>query len=140
MKIRDLFEEVGRLYSSLNDAADIAGDSFNPGNTQIWYWKEEYGRDFLMGYEFVKKQLDFTPDKLKDTHVLVGTISETNPDRIYSMMQGESWSPSGEAYNMIRKLGVGHTSMSVGDVIVMGQTGIMVDRTGFVDITSGEEV
>jgi hypothetical protein len=33
------------------------------------------------------------------------------------MMQGEQWSPNGEARELIRSLGLSHASMSIGDVV-----------------------
>ena len=32
-------------------------------------------------------------------------------------MQGENWSPRGEARPLIARLGLGHTSLSLGDVV-----------------------
>lgn len=123
-------------YSTLADA----GDAYSPGNTEIWYWKGEHGRDFMMGYDFMKKHSSsFDPNNLSQTHVLVGKIAETDPNKIFSMMQGESWSPRGEARDMIEKLGVEHTSMSVGDVIRVNNDMFMVDRMGFRNLATGEE-
>ena len=39
-------------------------------------------------------------------------------DDVYSKMQGERWSPQGEARPLIEALGLTHTSMSAGDVIL----------------------
>ena len=36
---------------------------------------------------------------------------------VYYKMQGEVWSPNGEARELIQSLGLSHTSMNVGDVI-----------------------
>jgi len=38
-------------------------------------------------------------------------------------MQGEIWSPNGEARPLIESLGLSHTSMSVGDVFEDESTG-----------------
>jgi hypothetical protein len=38
-------------------------------------------------------------------------------DDAFRQMQGENWSPHGEARELLRSLGLGHTSMSVGDVL-----------------------
>jgi hypothetical protein len=51
------------------------------------------------------------------------------------MMQGENWSPRGEARNFIGQTNAGHTSMSVGDIMKVGSTYLMVDRFGFHDIS-----
>jgi len=39
-------------------------------------------------------------------------------DKVFSRMQGDVWSPCGEAMDLILALGLQHTSMSVGDIIV----------------------
>ena len=41
-----------------------------------------------------------------------------NKDEIFHTMQGEIWSPNGEARPLIRGLKLQHTSMSVGDIVV----------------------
>lgn len=41
----------------------------------------------------------------------------------YFEMQGEVWSPNGEARGLIEALGLHHTSMSVGDVLHEIETG-----------------
>jgi hypothetical protein len=38
-------------------------------------------------------------------------------DDAFWQMQGENWSPNGEARPLIQSLGLSHTSMMVGDVI-----------------------
>ena len=38
-------------------------------------------------------------------------------DDAWWQMQGENWSPHGEARPLLESLGLGHTSMSIGDVI-----------------------
>jgi hypothetical protein len=38
-------------------------------------------------------------------------------DEVYRLMQGEVWSPNGEARELIESLRLHHTSMSVGDVV-----------------------
>lgn len=124
-------------YSTLADA----GNDYSPGNTEIWYWKSDNGRDFMMGYDFMQKHnASFDPNNISQTHVLVGKIAETDPNEIFSMMQGEVWSPRGEARDMIEKLDTGHTSMSVGDVMKIDNDMFMVDRMGFRNLATGEEV
>lgn len=48
----------------------------------------------------------------------VKTIKAKDLDDVYWLMQGENWSPHGEAKGFIRFLGLTHTSMSIGDVIL----------------------
>lgn len=112
-------------YKSLNDV-------YPEGSTEIWYWKEDFARDAMMGPGFLAKRgLMPTPDTIKDNYALIGKIAETRPEKIFMMMQGDMWSPEGQARNMIRASGTGHTSMSVGDIIKIGNEYHMVDRFGF---------
>ena len=122
-------------FNSLQDA----GDAYSPGETQIWYWKENLGNEMMKGYDYLKS-INRVPDpaNLSVTHVFVGSVAETNEDMIFSMMQAEMWSPQNQADDMIKKLGVGHTSMSTGDIIVKGNDVLMVDKTGFVNLSTGE--
>lgn len=116
-------------YASLADA-------YPSGSTEIWYWNMDAGRDMMMGANWLSKKGQMpTPETLSQTHVQIGTLRETNPDKVFSMMQGENWSPNGEARNLIQQSNTGHTSMSVGDIMKVGSTYLMVDRFGFHDIS-----
>jgi hypothetical protein len=53
---------------------------------------------------------------LKQTHRFVRSVETSHLDNVYSLMQGEVWSPRGEARSLIESLELDHTSMSVGDV------------------------
>jgi hypothetical protein len=62
---------------------------------------------------------------LKRDYALIGAVSApedgkvtvSHLEAIFVAMQGENWSPEGEARELIRKSGASHTSMSVGDLI-----------------------
>ena len=86
-----------------------------PGKTEIWFTKPEFTRKFRDGSE--GEDLP-RASHLELTHILLGSIAETDLDNIYEHMQAEHWSPNGEAKNLIREKGLNHTSMSVGDTIV----------------------
>jgi hypothetical protein len=93
----------------------------------------------MKGYEALKRDNRLPdPDKLSATHVLIGTIAETNPEKVFSLMQAEAWSPQNEAEEMVNKLGAGHTNMDTGDIIVIGNQVLFVDKKGFVNLVSGE--
>lgn len=102
------------MYKSLNDAANIH-PMFAAGKTKIWYVNDNKpgARDFRFG--------DVPADlikNLKETHVLIGSMKgDANIDNIFDLMQGENWSPNGEARDLIKQTGTYHTSMSVGDII-----------------------
>lgn len=53
------------------------------------------------------------------THVLLGAVEwRRDWQSLYGALQGDFWSPKGEARRLIKMLGLHHTSMSVGDVLV----------------------
>ena len=76
----------------------------------VFYAKE-------MPFPFGKVFPELTADNLLETHVELKTVDLPGLDAVYHEMQGEVWSPNGEARELIRSLGLNHTSMSVGDVI-----------------------
>lgn len=49
--------------------------------------------------------------------VMVKRVGAADLEEVYHHMQGENWSPRGEARPLIRALGLHHTSMSVGDAL-----------------------
>ena len=108
----------GDVYKSLNDASSI-DDGLSKGNTEIFYVKNMRNviGDYFEGENKVKT---ISKDDFDNGYVLLGMIRETNADKIFELMQGETWSPNGEANNLIRSKGLEHTSMSVGDVIRIG--------------------
>ena len=130
-------------YTNLNDAATQPGFQgvFAPGKTKIWYVAPEHSRDALMGHRFCTKHDLFKVDlaDLTKTHILLGSIRTPaqridDVECIFSFMQGETWSPNGEARNFIQALGLHHTSMSVGDIIEYENKFYMVDSFGFVNL------
>jgi hypothetical protein len=97
-------------------------DVFAIGKTEIWYQTPDT-------WNKAKKTglLPFQPDSknMRATHSLLGSIApcpngefdETDLEEIFTKMQGEFWSPNGEARTMIRSRNLLHTSMSVGDCV-----------------------
>ncbi len=55
--------------------------------------------------------------KIGDTHFFVKKVTADHPEDVFEQMQADFWSPNNEAEKLIDLLGVGHTSMAVGDVI-----------------------
>ena len=107
-----------------------------PGPVEIWYMKPETFGNLIMGSAWLEqKGLVPDPNNLQATHVLLGTTILQDPEKIFMKMQGEIWSPYGEARGVIKAKGLQHTSMSVGDIIVMPDgTTYMADIMGFRDI------
>ena len=58
-----------------------------------------------------------TVTSLRSTHVLLCEVEADGLDEAWRQMQAEHWSPNGEARPLLERLGLTHTSMSVGDVI-----------------------
>jgi hypothetical protein len=59
----------------------------------------------------------FSVDLLPVTHRFVRELDVPRREEIFAQMQGEVWSPHGEARELIASLGLHHTSMSIGDVV-----------------------
>lgn len=120
-------------YKSLNDAVKT-NELFAAGFTEIWYVKADETGDMMMGVEWLAENNKLpTSETLKNTHALLGRASFTDNEEAYMSLQGEAWSPEGEARELILGLGLGHTSMSVGDIIIdkIHDQAFMVDSLGF---------
>ena len=89
---------------------------------------------FLVFYAKLPNRLDENAlEYIRDTHVLLSCTKAEYLGELYSKMQGEMWSPNGEARNIIRLLGLSHTSMTVGDIALCLETGeyYSVEITGW---------
>lgn len=62
--------------------------------------------------------LTFDQVEKEETHTYLQTISVESLDEVFHAMQGEVWSPNGEARFLVRLRNLYHTSMSVGDVAI----------------------
>jgi hypothetical protein len=59
-------------------------------------------------------------------------VEANHLDEVFTKMQGEIWSPNGEARELIQSKGLSHTSMSVGDLVVDDQGIVqLVDNFGW---------
>lgn len=132
---------VAQQYLSLDDAAEVTGDKrYGASGAEVWYTKPVYPNDFSMGVDWLRERGVPLPNAhtIKETHALVGTVGEHNLEDIFVMMQGDVWSPNGEARNLIRGRGLKHTSMMVGDIVKIGSTLHMVDSSGFEKVAAKE--
>lgn len=117
-----------KTYKNLNDAACYVGEDIEQGETEIWYQRpEQFG------------ELTVHPTNLKETHILLGKVKSERPDNIFNFMQGEHWSPNGEARELIESLGLEHTSMSTGDVVRTGGKTYFCEPFGWSDLTGLHE-
>ncbi len=118
--------------STLKDIAGGIDPRYGAGVVKVWYMKPDFFRDGIMGHEWLVEQGKVpTLATLEETHTLVGTLDIDNVEEAWQMMQGEFWSPRGEANSFIRELGLRHTSMSVGDIVQKDNTLFLVDGIGF---------
>lgn len=112
---------------------------------EVYYVKPEHHRDWRCGSE------GRAPGRF-DTHDLLGSVaklhdfpgSEAKPDGnearcddIFAALQGENWSPNGEARTLIQRLGFDHTSMSVGDAVLFRNPADETQSEWFVCENSG---
>ncbi len=70
-------------------------------------------------YQKVFGAFQFKQPTLKDIplhYTFLKDVKALDLERVFCKMQGEIWSPKGEARSLIRKLKLGHTSMSAGDI------------------------
>lgn len=122
-------------YKTLNDAAEVHPSltALKLGSTEIWYQRVN-----LIHFDSNEVKLR----ELPRTHVKLGEIASTDLEEIFRCLQGEIWSPNGEAMLVLGKSGAGmvHTSMSVGDVVVRpdGST-FVVSGVGFLRIYGESE-
>lgn len=78
---------------------------------RVYYMRPQCFSQFIFGD---KKPEINCRDK---THTYVRNVSATSLEDVFTQCQAERWSPNGEARPLILDLGLGHTSMSIGDVI-----------------------
>lgn len=135
--LRELFQEFNIINEDVS-SYDSLEDVYPPGDSKIYYVKSEFLRDMGEGFDWLEQHGKLPNiDDLGSQYVLVGTVQESDLEKIYSMMQGDIWSPAGEAKVMINALGCGHTSMSVGDIIETKGTFYFLDSHGFKKLGSG---
>jgi len=114
-------------YKTLNDAAKLHPE-LSPGSTEIWFMKPSHFTQFITGLDTP------TIKALPQTHVLLGKVRETKPEKLYRILQGDSWSPNGEANALILAKGLHHTSISIGDVLKIGGKHYVVGSYGFKEL------
>jgi hypothetical protein len=105
----------------------------------VHYMKPEWFREGIMGVGRPD------PADLAATHIFLTTFEaqEGQPidhalEDVFLHFQAEVWSPNGEARALIERKGLGHTSMSVGDVVVVDDKQVwIVASFGFEALEAG---
>lgn len=74
------------------------------------------------------------------THCYLGSLYAKDLEEVFVVMQGERWSPNGEARELIKAAGLQHTSMSVGDIIREKSTNRVweCDLVGWIEKQEGQ--
>lgn len=119
-------------YDSLNDAARYC-PTLAAGDVEVLYVNHDHG--YARDITFKPAQY-VTKDGLAETHKVLGRVQETDLERLFQCLQGEFWSPAGQANSLIRDLGLHHTSMSVGDAVRFPDGRVfVVESCGFAEVT-----
>ena len=120
------------MYKSLNDALPA-------GTTKVWYYRmNENSPSFDVVKANVlkaKKMYGSAEVGILWTHALLGTVEETNPDVLFTALQGERWSPEGEAGDLVEY--IGHTSASIGDMVQVGEKLFYCEWRGWKELDLG---
>ena len=105
-------------FNSVQYGIDAFHEAVGHGRAQVFYVKpdcSEKGLNIRFG-----DHKDINIRNLSDTHVFLCSGDENlDPEDFFCNLQGERWSPNGEANALIRSKGLAHTSMSVGDIVVL---------------------
>lgn len=101
---------------------------------RVYYMRPEYFPEFIMG--------DVLPSvaNLSTTHVELRTVDLPSLDAVYDEQQAHNWGKDIPATNrLLGEKGLAHTSMSVGDVIEVVDTGefFAVASVGFTQLAQG---
>lgn len=129
------------MYQSLNDA-QIIDSMFSKGNTIIWYLSDNKMITDLPNKLFFADDLVYDTDEIDmdnilSNHTILGHINKPINDLddlgdIFHKLQGEYWSPKGEANSLILDNGMSHTSMMAGDIVETDTAYYVMSMFGFV--------
>jgi len=107
-------------------------DKYGGGETEVYYLNDP-DCTFLLNREACLEKVDV--NNLDKTHIKVGDVPFADPEEVFMKMQGEMWSPRGEARADIRAKGLKHTSMSMGDIVCLPDGRCLItDAVGFVEV------
>jgi len=123
-------------YRILNEGAQYL-PSLVPGKTEVWYFRPDFARDIMMGLSWLQEQVPEAypePYNLARTHIMLGRVVCEDPEKLFHDLQGDFWSPNGEARNLIDNVGLNHTSISVGDILVVKGSALFCDTAGWVNL------
>ena len=139
-----------KIYQRVNEAAREyrAAACLREGAIEVWYSAVDANLPLWSALRYLQvtdgrveqdsldraTSLGFDPSDLAKTHRLLGKVAgdpPQSPDAIWVALQGEVWSPMGEARALISTYGLQHTSMDVSDVVVIDGVVLMCASSGW---------
>ena len=139
-RLDDIISKQTGVYKMPEGAADADDIDFNGnGPTAVWYATPAARKIYSKPISEIKEDGYELPtmETINKTHVHLCNVNTTDPKKVVSMLQGENWSPNGEAKDIIRKKGLNHVSITYGDIIVTPDRMVMVTRHGLYDLGAG---
>jgi len=104
----------------------------------VYYWDEKIAKNALFGKTPSVQKFLTNYRKLVDVPLAEvcdnADSKKTCAEKVYALMQGEKWSPLGEAKDLIQNKGLNHTSMSVGDIVEIEGDFYIARQIGFEEI------
>jgi hypothetical protein len=107
------------------------------GPVAVWYMKPSCFRDFILGSQGCKDMNIPLPDPkdLSKTHALIGRFEGvTSPDDLFAATNAPDADPIEGFDAAVKKADVWHTSLSIGDVVVMDGKTFMCDMLGWLNL------
>ncbi|HEY1198473.1 MAG TPA: hypothetical protein VGG32_07080 [Thermoplasmata archaeon] len=121
-------------------------DAYGKGPYEIWYLPRyrptgpghdlshpEMRAAFGTNSKYFREN-PITVEEVEHTYARMGSIAATGLEDVWAKMQGENWGRGEESNAFLRKVGTGHTSMMMGDVIQHGGKWFIADEVGFTEI------
>lgn len=109
------------MYRTLNDAASINPIFAEGSKIKVWFVKPDLTRDLCDGvHQAIEYGLHVNINNLEATHTLLGECAgydQIQAGELVIALQGERWSPHGEACYLIESKDLSHTSFMRGDII-----------------------
>lgn len=134
--LEEVFWEGGtEVYYTDPTPIGKEGKTFSWMYSVAWVEPEDASSFQLKLQREALEKIDLDNLERGGTHIHLGNIPQEIPEEIFMVMQGEVWSPLGQANNLIRRKGLSHTSMSVGDIVKMKDERVLVVAdVGFLDL------
>lgn len=102
----------------------------------VYYWDTKTGERALFEEEPTVETFLTGYRKVAEIPASVLNACKKNDDEscaeaVFALLQGEQWSPRGEARDLIKQKGLSHTSMSTGDIMEINGKFYIAKNAGF---------